>query len=154
MLTKLNPMNFSSFLLKMRMLSNVASQKVLTAHGDRFNLLKLGLYPAPKEGAPDSETNHSFENIELVMIQARSNSRRHYHKHSDAVVYIVSGQGKLLLGSEAIDYEPNMKIAIPQRTMHGFATDTETVFLSIQNPHIIDPVTGQIDIHYEESEGL
>lgn len=153
MLTKLNSLKFSSFLLKMRMLSDVASQKIVTDVGDRFNLLKLGLYPAPKEDDQSGESAHSFENIELVMIKARSNSRRHFHKHSDAVVYIVSGRGKLLLGDEAIAYQPNMKIAIPQRTMHGFATDTKTVFLSIQNPHIIDPLTGKVDIHYE-SAGL
>src|SRR4051812_46690323 len=109
MLTKLNPLNFYSALLKMRMLSGVAYQKIVTNHGDQFNLLKLGLYPASEDGDQDDDLDHSSENIELVMIRARSNSRRHYHKHSDAVVYIVSGRGRLLLGDETIEYQSNMK---------------------------------------------
>jgi len=149
MLAKLNPRIFSSSLLKMRMLSGVASEKVVTCYGDQFNLLKLGLFPAAKEGDRDGDAGHSLENIELVMIRAGSNSRRHYHRHSDAVIYIVNGRGRLQLGAESVEYEPHMKIAIPSNTLHGFATETETVFLSIQSPHIIDPVTGEVDIHYE-----
>lgn len=131
------------------MLSGVAYQKIATNHGDHFNLLKLGLFPVPKEGVQNGNADHSVENLELVMIKAGSNGRRHYHKSSNAVVYIVSGRGKLLVGNEAIEYQPNMKISIPSSTLHGFSTDTETVFLSIQKPHIIDPETGAIDIHYE-----
>lgn len=133
--------------LKTKMLSSVPSQVVVTDKGDRFHLLKLGLYPLATP--PGRGVAASVENIELVMIEARSNSRRHYHERSDAVIYIVSGRGRLLLGTDVIEYAPQLKFAIPSRVMHGFSTDEDTVFLSIQTPHIIDPATGEVDIHYE-----
>lgn len=143
-MAKLKLLRLSALLAKMQMLAAVPSQKVVTQSGDRFQLLKLGLYPLRKKAEDDQ-----IENVELVQIQGNHHYQRHCHKHSEAVIYIISGRGKLMLGSQVIDYQPNVRVVIPQNIMHGFITSEETLFLSIQNPHIIDPVTGDIDIHYE-----
>lgn len=144
---KLSPLSLSAILFKLKMLASIPLQKVVTSTGDRFQILKLGLYRGANEACAEDAL---LENVELVQIRARTHYKKHCHMHSDAVIYIISGSGQLLLGSEIIDYKPSIRVAIPQKVMHGFMTDEETLFLSIQNPHIIDPITGSIDIHYED----
>ena len=153
MITKLSPLNLFGMLLKLRMVAANPTQKVVTSHGDRFDLMKLGLYRTPSEPSTEdapSSGRDQLENVELVQLQPRTHYQKHRHDHSDAVIYIIRGRGRLLLGSDVIDYQSSLRVAIPQKVMHGFITEEETLFLSIQNPHIIDPATGRVDIHYED----
>lgn len=90
------------------------------------------------------------EHIELVELQAKTIYRPHYHKNSSAIIYICIGTGIFILGKQQIEYQPGKRVLIPAGTSHGFKTNTCTLFLSIQSPSIVDPVTGQIDIHYDE----
>lgn len=120
-----------------------------------FDLYPLGIFTAstslldPHVKASSSEVQ---ENIELVELQPKAEYRLHYHKNSSAIIYIVAGCGTFLLGNEAIAYQAGKRIVIPAGFRHGFSTATATLFLSIQSPPIIDPTTGQIDLHYHPEE--
>lgn len=89
------------------------------------------------------------ENVELVELRPESEYSPHLHKKSSAVVYVISGMGLFQLAEKLIAYQPGLRIDIPAGMLHGFKTKTPTLFLSIQNPPIIDPDNGQIDLHYE-----
>lgn len=89
------------------------------------------------------------ENVELVELQPQSVYHPHYHEKSFATVYIISGTGFIQLENNLIEYKPGKKFIIPAGMMHGFKTNTHTLFLSIQCPPIINPENEQIDLHYE-----
>lgn len=93
--------------------------------------------------------NSIEENIELVELQPQFDYSPHYHKKSSAVVYVISGTGVIQLQNNLIEYKPGIRIDIPAGVTHGFKTKTRTLFLSIQNPPIINPESGEIDLHYE-----
>ena len=104
-----------------------------------FDLYQCGIF----------NNNSLEENIELVELQPQSEYRPHYHKNSTAVVYIISGTGLFRLADKLIEYQPGLRMVISAGVLHGFKTQTPTLFLSIQSPPIIDPENGQIDLHYE-----
>ena len=104
-----------------------------------FRLFQCGIF----------SSNDSAECVELVELTAQSHYRLHKHKTSAATIYIIHGEGDLLLAGDTIRYQPAMKILIPENTWHGFHTHSKTLFLSIQSPPIIDKVTQQVDIHYD-----
>lgn len=121
-----------------------------------FDIYQLGLFLAPdsflssyiNESIKNNESTHEI--LELVELQPNAEYKLHFHKKSAAIIYIISGTGIFLLGSHAIDYHPGRRVIIPAGILHGFKTDTRTLFLSIQSPPIIDPQTQQIDLHYQE----
>lgn len=121
---------------------NVSSEEI-------FDLYQLGIFAAPSACQQGHEIQ---ENIELVELKSKATYRPHYHKDSTAVIYIVSGSGTFLLGDSCIGYQAGKRIVIPAGFLHGFNTDTPTLFLSIQSPPIINSVTGQIDLHYHNEE--
>lgn len=92
------------------------------------------------------------ENIELVELQPQSEYSPHSHQKSCAVVYIISGTGLFQLAEDLIEYHPGMRIDIPAGVLHGFKTNTPTLFLSIQSPPIINPENGEIDFHYDNGD--
>lgn len=112
-----------------------------------FDLYQLGTFSTSQE---DSSINIHQENLELVELQAQTEYERHYHKNSTAIIYIISGSGEFLLDEKQIQYNGHKRIVIPEGVMHGFRTSTQTFFLSIQTPPIIDPQSNYIDIHYEK----
>ena len=72
------------------------------------------------------------------------------HHKSDAKIYIVIGDGKIILNGVSTDYRPGNNYNVPRGTSHGFRPDTRTLFLSVQNPQIKDPLTGELDVEYIE----
>ncbi|MDF2867950.1 MAG: hypothetical protein K0S11_1420 [Gammaproteobacteria bacterium] len=119
-----------------------------------FDLYQLGTFSAPSTSFYE-EVNEEYEmqeNVELVELQPQTEYRPHYHQNSAAVIYIASGYGTFLLGDKCIDYRTGKRIVIPAGLMHGFNTQTRTLFLSIQSPPIIDPTTGEVDLHYHNEE--
>lgn len=97
--------------------------------------------------------NHkqSQKNIELVELYPKIRYRSHYHKNSSAVIYIITGQGYFVLGHQQHAYSNGSCFDVPAKKLHGFHTQTHTLFLSIQSPPIIDPLDGSIDLYYESN---
>src|SRR5579862_288693 len=111
-------------------------------HEEIFDLYQCGIFK-----------NDSFEeNIELVELQANAKYRAHYHQQSSAVIYIIAGIGVMRLAKEQIEYKPGMRIDIPAGVIHGFKTESRTLFLSLQSPPIINPENREIDLHYADGE--
>lgn len=107
-----------------------------------FDLYQCGIF----------NNNCTEENVELVELQPLSEYRPHFHKKSSAVVYVISGTGFFQLAENSIAYKPGIRIDIPAGVIHGFKTNTPTLFLSIQSPPIINPDNGDIDLHYVNGE--
>ena len=72
-------------------------------------------------------------NFALVRFE---DDRRHYHKKSTEMYYILSGTGSMELDDEKVDLEPNMLISIYPLTRHrATATQGEKLnILVISNP--------------------
>lgn len=110
-----------------------------------FDLYRLGIFTVP-----DADD----EILELVELQPDTNYRKHFHRKSSAVIYIVSGKGRLLIGKHSLEYHPGVRVSIPAEVPHGFQTKTRTLFLSIQSPPILDPENGSLDLQYGDQDEL
>lgn len=120
---------------------------------ERFDVFKLGIFKVTNSLLSvigDESIYPVDEIVELVKLQASARYRPHYHHYSCAVIYMIIGEGDLLLANEKIPYQPGMRIDIPKNTPHGFLTNSETLFLSIQTPPIRNRQTGEVDLHYVE----
>lgn len=110
-----------------------------------FELVKLGEFALP---ARKNQRDSDLEVVELVRLVANNHYKPHLHKYSEAMIYIIAGQGELLLGEEKLTYQPGMRVPLPKNVAHGFVTDTETVFLSRQSPPIYSRKNQTVDLHY------
>jgi quercetin dioxygenase-like cupin family protein len=118
-----------------------------------FDLYQLGTYTAKSSllatlHTITSEVYEYQEQIEIVELQPSTKYRPHYHKKSAAIIYIIHGTGRFILDKKNIHYHPGQRIEIPAGMLHGFLTDTRTLFLSIQSPPIIDRGNDSIDLYY------
>lgn len=111
---------------------------------DRFDLFALGIFEAA--GSDQSLK----EIVELVELEENACYRPHFHARSSAVIYMVLGEGELILGENSMAYHAGLRFNIPAKMPHGFVTRTKTLFLSIQSPPIRDVKTNTIDLHYVE----
>lgn len=140
-----------------RILSHVPYQQVIgsssdgTAPAERFDIYCLGLFcgPSPSLLSPNSfKSQTPTEIVELVILEPHTTYRPHYHKKSVAIIYIIQGDGVFLCGDRVEPYHKGQRFSIPETVKHGFQTNTETLFLSIQTPPILDRDTGQLDLYY------
>ncbi|WP_032112535.1 cupin domain-containing protein [Candidatus Paracaedibacter symbiosus] len=118
-----------------------------------FDLYQLGIFSSASGVnllASAGRGQETLENLELVELQPQAEYRPHYHKNSSAVIYIILGSGTFMLGEKNIEYNANKRIVIPAGVVHGFHTQTRTLFLSIQSPPILNPKSEHIDIYYEK----
>lgn len=123
----------------------IPHQRVVTQRANReetFDLYQCGLFQADTQE----------ENIEFVELQPESEYSLHYHQKSVAIVYVIAGTGFFHLENNNIEYQPGLRLVIPQGVLHGFKTITRTLFLSIQTPPIINPDNGEIDLYYIDDE--
>ena len=141
----------ASFLFKSIPHQRVVSKNVRAA--EVIDLYSLGLFKVQHSHLAQcvAGTSEIVENIELVALQPQSEYKPHYHKYSAAVIYIVQGSGTFRLGDTVSDYYPGKHISIPAGVLHGFNTQTPTLFLSIQSPPILNPENGEVDLYYENS---
>lgn len=114
-------------MVRKSLLSKIPTDVVKTIH-----LYRLGVFG-----------KSSFELVELA---SGENYPMHRHKKSKAVFHMIIGQGKIILSGKAHPYKPGDTFNIPKGMWHGFASKSETLFLSIQTPPIKDPKTGIEDI--------
>ena len=120
---------------------------------ERFDIFKLGIFKVNKSflnTLMDHDPSKKIveEIVELVELQQNATYRPHYHENSSAVIYMILGEGMLVLGDNKLPYRPGMRLDIPAKVAHGFITHTKTLFLSIQSPPILNRETGKVDLHY------
>ncbi|MEK6825509.1 MAG: cupin domain-containing protein [Nanoarchaeota archaeon] len=91
-----------------------------------------------------------FDNMmfELVELKEKEHYPSHVHIHSEATLRVVIGEGDIILEGKEQPYHPGKVFHIPKGTSHGFKVKTATLLLSCQEPAIIDPKTGNVDIEY------
>lgn len=128
-----------------RILDGLVHKRV-ESEGEVFNLYQLGLYQA--EHSLFNVAGSCQEIVELVELEPAATYKSHYHEKSEAIIYIVSGKGVFILGEEEIAYDGSLRVSIPNKILHGFKTETRTLFLSIQSPPILNYETNEVDIHY------
>jgi len=131
------------------MLKNLKIQQVIQnvdGHEEVFEICPLGRFSP----LIDKQDNAVFpsQNVELISLKAHSHYKPHYHKLSDAMIYIIKGSGSFFLDDNWIDYHPGTQFNILRGIHHGFDTKEQTLFLSIQSPGIIDK-QDNLDIIYE-----
>jgi mannose-6-phosphate isomerase-like protein (cupin superfamily) len=124
---------------------------------ERFDIVRLGAFQVEQ-----SFLNHLIdiwqpgqpieEIIELVALQPNTRYRPHYHENSSALIYMISGEGVLILDENIVPYQPGQRLDIPAKAMHGFLTNTRTLFLSIQSPPILNHETKHVDLHYVQEK--
>lgn len=140
-------------------LNEIPYERIQNKHvkaGECFNLFKLGEFKVEasyfQEVTRGDEGQLMDEMVELVELQSNSEYQPHYHEKSSAVIYIVLGEGVLMLDQREMAYSPGHRVVIPAKCVHGFKTSSKTLFLSIQSPPIRNVETGEVDIHYLEGE--
>ena len=93
----------------------------------------------------------SGEQIDFVHLDAGALHPPHVHVESSARLYVISGEGQIILGSETLDYSSGKVFQVPKGTPHGFRVGTETIILSVQDRPI--KTDAGIDFQYEEENG-
>jgi len=95
--------------------------------------------------------NHFNSNvgIEYVTLSKASFHERHYHKNSDAFIYIIDGNG-FVIGQEdeKYSYKSGEIFYFEKGTYHGFIVESTTQFISIQSPPIINIKDNSEDLHF------
>ena len=86
--------------------------------------------------------------FELVELRKGKNYPPHIHKNSKADLYIIFGEGKIILNGKGKNYKAGDKFYVAKKIAHGFKVKTSTLFLSIQKPPIINK-KNKIDVEYK-----
>ena len=75
-----------------------------------------------------------------LIIEPGHRSRRHFHKETEEIYYILSGQGRVEIGNETFNVGPGHAIFLPIDTYHQIANtgDQNLVFVCSDAP-VFDP---------------
>ena len=90
----------------------------------------------------NAETSGSSKiSFAKLIIEPGERSRRHFHKETEEIYYILSGQGRVEIGNETFDIGPGHAIFLPINVSHQiFNTgDRKLVFVCADAP-VFDPV--------------
>ncbi len=115
------------------LLDKIPYKIIKTDKGEELNLYSLGIF------------NGSAYNIVEAKI---GNYEPHIHSKSKSLVHIISGSGIVILGREEIPYKKGDIFLIPAKVSHCFRVEEQTLFLAIETPPIINPITREIDFEY------
>lgn len=101
-----------------------------------------------------TESEHFQGNIaiERVILKGSTYYKPHFHQKSDAFLYFLKGSGFVIdsKGNEHPFHEGNT-IYFPAMVQHGFLTNEEVVFLTVQSPPILSYTTGEEDFFFSEN---
>lgn len=114
-----------------------------------FEIHCLGIFKGPGVSLIQSKDLDALEIVELVLLKPKTLYRPHYHKKSTAIIYIIWGRGVFLQDDQKEPYDKEHRFVIPAGLKHGFQTTTETLFLSIQTPPILNRETEELDLYYD-----
>jgi quercetin dioxygenase-like cupin family protein len=95
--------------------------------------------------------------IDFMKLDTHKAYPSHRHHYSDSKIYITQGLGFLVLrkGNQHPkdegwhSYKPGDMFYVTPDTFHGFFTNSETHFVSINDPEILNQETGDVDIEFE-----
>ena len=75
-----------------------------------------------------------------LIIDPGNKSRRHYHKETEEIYYILSGSGKIIMNDEEFDICPGHAIFIPIGVSHQIinTSNEQLIFVCADSP-IFDP---------------
>lgn len=95
----------------------------------------------------DGEASRQRE-VSLVRLLDSQVYPQHVHRRSDTLFVIIRGEAYLLSGDTKTLIKAGMRLSIPRGVPHGFElTGVESlVFVSIQQPPIRNPETGEEDL--------
>jgi quercetin dioxygenase-like cupin family protein len=105
---------------------------------EAYEIVRLGRF---------NTVNGSGLTIELVVYEAGSIHPPHRHEHSEVLIYIISGDGVALMGESEDRYHAGSMFRVHHGLRHGFKAETDTLFLSINSPGIVDE-DGNVDFEY------
>lgn len=90
--------------------------------------------------------------VERVILKGSTYYEPHFHKKSDAFLYFLKGSGTVI-DKEGNEYPFNegSTVYFPAMMKHGFSTNEEVVFLTVQSPPILSYTTGEEDIFFNEN---
>lgn len=74
-----------------------------------------------------------------------SDSRKHYHKVTTEVYYVVKGEGEMILGDDVVTLEPGVTIMIPPGLPHTAKGDVEVLI------YCVPPYESE-DVHFDCEE--
>jgi quercetin dioxygenase-like cupin family protein len=87
--------------------------------------------------------------IDFAIFEANTLHPPHVHEEGSAILYVIDGEGKIILGDKETDYLPGNIFNVPKGTRHGFSAKKETVLLSIQDKPIL--FKDKLDLMYDDS---
>lgn len=109
---------------------------------DNITIYELGLF---------TNSDGSTERIDLFVLHPDSNEGYyppHIHKKVHNLLYILQGEGIIILDGVDKTYHLGMKFIVEKGMTHGFRPKKRTLILSFETPPIIDPVTNKVDLEY------
>jgi quercetin dioxygenase-like cupin family protein len=106
-------------------------------------------YEVRRMGVVEEDTGEKVA-YEIVSLKGGSTYNQHSHPMSSGYFYFAKGAGWLLLKNKWFRYEPGTQVYVAPGLLHGFITETETMFLSINDPPIYDAETGHVDIKFKQ----
>lgn len=84
--------------------------------------------------------------LDYIEILPEKVSEVHIHRDSDAIIFVIAGEAKIVLDDESFYLSAGMRVVIPKGVAHGFSTtENRLQFVSIQIPPIQDNSTGRFD---------
>jgi len=86
--------------------------------------------------------------VEYVTLKEKSIHKPHYHKYSNAFIYVLSGDGLITTDDGKINYTVGSIFYFEKKMFHGFIVNSETQFVSIQSPPIKNSGKENEDIHF------
>ena len=93
---------------------------------------------------------NSDSNVTSVVIWIRKEVKPHLHASHTEHVYILEGNGRMLLGEKTIDVNPGDLIFIPENTQHALkvTSDVPMKVISIQAPEFDGKDRVPVDIQW------
>jgi quercetin dioxygenase-like cupin family protein len=86
------------------------------------------------------------QQIDFAFLEKNTSHPPHIHEEGSANLYVITGEGSIILGKEKCDYKPANYFFVPKGTAHGFEVREDTILLSIQDKPILHD--GKLDFKY------
>ena len=113
------------------------------------NIKKLNSYDMYIKVLTLEDHFNSNIGVEYVTLPKGSIHEKHYHKNSDAFIYIICGDGFVIgQGDAKYPYKSGEIFYFEKGTYHGFIVESITQFISIQSPPIINHKDNTEDLHF------
>lgn len=74
------------------------------------------------------------DGVSAHLVQARGRLRPHFHRGHEETVYLLEGDGVMIIGDRAYPVRAGSLMIIPRGTIHSYEAKQPTVALSIFNP--------------------